>query len=74
MFSLFEGKRFDLGLYEAGGTRSVHFERSGISPRGKVVGKFRGMGNQPRVLERLKGYGIHLSRSIFDEVVEVHDK
>ncbi len=31
VFSLFEGKRFDLGLYEAGGTRFVHFERAGIS-------------------------------------------
>ena len=50
------------------------FERVGISPRGKVVGRFRGLGNQPRVLDRLRGYGIHLSRSIFDEVVEVQDK
>lgn len=31
VFSLFEGKRFDLGLYEAGGTRLVHFDRVGIS-------------------------------------------
>jgi hypothetical protein len=31
VFSLFEGKRFDLGLYEAGGTRFVHFDRAGIS-------------------------------------------
>ncbi len=31
VFSLFEGKRFDLGLYEAGGTRFVHFDRVGIS-------------------------------------------
>jgi plastocyanin len=31
VFSLFEGKRFDLGLYEAGGTRVVHFDRPGIS-------------------------------------------
>jgi len=31
VFSLFEGKRFDLGLYEAGTTRSVHFDRVGIS-------------------------------------------
>ena len=31
VFSLFEGKRFDLGLYEAGGTRLVHFDRAGIS-------------------------------------------
>lgn len=31
VFSLFEGKRFDLGLYEAGGNRSVHFDRVGVS-------------------------------------------
>jgi hypothetical protein len=31
VFSLFEGKRFDLGLYEAGSTRIVRFERPGIS-------------------------------------------
>lgn len=31
VFSLFEGKRFDLGLYEAGGSRLVHFDRLGIS-------------------------------------------
>ena len=30
VFSLFEGKRFDLGLYEAGATRSVRFDRPGI--------------------------------------------
>lgn len=29
VFSLFEGKRFDLGLYEAGASRSVHFDRPG---------------------------------------------
>src|SRR5262245_20344873 len=31
VFSLFEGKRFDLGLYEAGTSRSVIFNRAGIS-------------------------------------------
>src|SRR6266481_4922936 len=31
VFSLFEGKRFDLGLYEAGSSRMVHFDRPGIS-------------------------------------------
>jgi len=31
VFSLFEGKRFDLGLYEAGTTRTVRFDRPGIS-------------------------------------------
>jgi plastocyanin len=31
VFSLFEGKRFDLGLYEAGTTQAVTFDRLGIS-------------------------------------------
>lgn len=31
VFSLFNGQRFDLGLYEAGSTRSVVFSREGVS-------------------------------------------
>jgi len=31
VFSLYDGKRFDLGLYEAGSSRSVTFSREGIS-------------------------------------------
>jgi len=31
VFSLFEGKRFDLGLYQAGETRQVRFDREGVS-------------------------------------------
>jgi plastocyanin len=31
VFSLFEGKRFDLGLYEAGTSRMVRFDQLGIS-------------------------------------------
>jgi len=30
VFSLFDGKRFDLGLYEAGATRSVRFDKPGV--------------------------------------------
>ena len=30
VFSMFDGKRFDLGLYEAGGSHSVTFDRVGI--------------------------------------------
>lgn len=30
VFSLFDGKRFDLGLYEAGTTRHVRFDRPGV--------------------------------------------
>jgi len=31
VFSLFDGKRFDLGLYESGSSNSAHFDRAGIS-------------------------------------------
>jgi plastocyanin len=31
VFSLFDGKRFDLGFYEAGSSRSVRFDRVGVS-------------------------------------------
>src|SRR5712675_2670935 len=31
VFSLFDGKRFDLGLYESGTTRYVQFDKPGIS-------------------------------------------
>jgi hypothetical protein len=31
VFSLFDGKRFDLGLYEAGSSKSVSFSREGVS-------------------------------------------
>ena len=50
------------------------FDRAGISSRGKVVGRFRGFGVLPHCLDKLRGYGIHLSKGIFDEVVEIGDK
>ena len=31
VFSLFNGKRFDLGFYEAGSSKAVHFDRPGVS-------------------------------------------
>lgn len=31
VFSLFDGKRFDLGFYEAGSSKSVRFDRAGVS-------------------------------------------
>jgi plastocyanin len=31
VFSYFNGRRFDLGLYESGSTRGVRFDRSGVS-------------------------------------------
>src|SRR5579862_1779235 len=50
------------------------FQRTGISPRGKVLGSFRGTGARPVCLDRLKAYGIHLSASIFEEAHEVKEK
>src|SRR5882672_573649 len=50
------------------------FERTGISARQKVLGRFHGNGVQPLVLERLKAYGVNLSPSIFSEVHEVKEK
>jgi plastocyanin len=31
VFSLFDGKRFDLGFYEAGSTKAIHFDKPGVS-------------------------------------------
>ena len=50
------------------------FERSGVSPRGKVLGRFHASGARPICLDRLKAYGIHLSTSIFEETHEVKEK
>jgi len=50
------------------------FERTGISPRGRVLGKFAATGYKPLTLGRLKSYGIHLAHSIFSEQYEIKDK
>jgi pilus assembly protein CpaF len=42
-------------------------ERTGVSQRGRVQGRFRATGHKPRCMARLKAYGIHLSSSIFQE-------
>ena len=31
VFSLFDGRRFDLGFYESGSSKTVHFDRAGVS-------------------------------------------
>ena len=46
------------------------FERTGMSPDGKVQGRFRWSGVQPKILDRLRMAGIKLRPDIFDEVVE----
>ncbi|MDT4895009.1 MAG: pilus assembly protein CpaF [Acidobacteriota bacterium] len=44
------------------------FERTGIDPTGKVIGRFRPTGIRPRFAEKLKAYGLHLPRTILEEM------
>jgi pilus assembly protein CpaF len=48
------------------------FERIGVNDAGKVMGRFRGTGVKPRILDRVKTYGVTVPPEIFDEVVEVN--
>lgn len=48
------------------------FERWGQSDRGRSIGAFKASGHTPKVLDRLRAYGVNLSPAIFEEVVEVH--
>jgi pilus assembly protein CpaF len=48
------------------------FDRTGLTDAGKVQGRFRSTGVQPKILERLRVAGIQLSPSVFDEVLEVN--
>lgn len=48
------------------------FERLGVSDAGKVQGQFRGSGERPKILERLRIHGVEIPPSILDEVVNVN--
>ncbi len=47
------------------------FEKRGLTPEGKVIGRFAATGIRPKFYEKLLAAGIKLSPSMFDEVVEV---
>jgi pilus assembly protein CpaF len=47
------------------------FEKLGITPEGKVIGRFRATGVRPKVCERLKASGVHLPPDMFEGVTEV---
>jgi pilus assembly protein CpaF len=47
------------------------FERLGISPENRVLGRFRATGVRPRFEDRLRASGIQLSPSLFEHVCEV---
>src|SRR5947209_2253569 len=79
---LSDGTRKVTGIAEVVGVKGdqvemqdiFEFERTGISERGKVVGSFRASGNTPLCLDKLRGFGIRLSKAIFHEVHEVKEK
>jgi pilus assembly protein CpaF len=47
------------------------FEKMGLTPQGKVRGRFRGTGIVPKMAEKLQAAGFTLPLQAFDEVVEV---
>jgi pilus assembly protein CpaF len=47
------------------------FEKRGLSPEGKVMGRFAATGIRPKFWEKLLAAGIRLRPDLFDEVVEV---
>jgi pilus assembly protein CpaF len=47
------------------------FDKLGLGPEGRVVGRFVATGVRPKVCDRLKTSGIHLPPEMFDGVVEV---
>ncbi|MCS7314509.1 MAG: CpaF family protein [Bryobacterales bacterium] len=47
------------------------FEKTGLGPGGKVLGRFRPTGIRPRFSDRLAACGIHLPASTFQTIVEI---
>jgi pilus assembly protein CpaF len=48
------------------------FDRVGVNDAGKVQGRFKATGVQPRILERFRVMGITLPPAVFEETVEVN--
>ena len=47
------------------------FEKLGVTPDGKVIGRFRATGVRPKCCERLRTSGVHLSADMFEGITEV---
>jgi pilus assembly protein CpaF len=47
------------------------FEKRGLDPDGKVVGRFAATGIRPKFYEKLLSAGIRLRSDLFEEVAEV---
>jgi pilus assembly protein CpaF len=47
------------------------FERTGLTEKGRVTGRFRATGIRPKFYDRLRASGMHLAASVFQTVVEI---
>jgi pilus assembly protein CpaF len=47
------------------------FDRLGVGPNGRVLGRFRATGLRPTFAEKLKASGIQLPANMFEHVSEV---
>ena len=47
------------------------FDKTGMTPEGRVTGRFRATGVRPKCSEQLKAAGIHLPMTMFEGVTEV---
>jgi pilus assembly protein CpaF len=47
------------------------FERTGVTPEGRVLGRFRPTGVRPKFSDRLKAAGIELPPTLFQGAIEV---
>ena len=78
---LTDGSRKILSINEVVGSeedtvdmREIYsFERTAVTARGHVEGRFKATGHRPLVLERLRSYGVNINDAIFDEVQEVKE-
>jgi len=47
------------------------FEKTGLTERGRVTGRFRATGIRPKFFERLRTTGVHFPTAVFQTVVEI---
>jgi len=48
------------------------YERTGLTPDGKIIGRFRATGIRPKCSERLASSGVHLPIDMFEHSQSVN--
>ena len=77
---LSDGTRRVMSVTEVGGMEGdtvtlqdlFVFEKRGLSPDGRVAGRFAATGIRPRFYEKMLAMGIRLEPEVFESVVEVN--